>query len=267
MTISAKDVMALRQRTGLGMMDCKKALTETGGDMAQAEEILKAKLKGKMDTRSDRPASEGRLAIAEKPDRSAVAMIEVNTETDFTARNDDVKAASEKIVEHALASGPTGDVGVDDAITAVIDDLRLRTGENVSFKRGVRLEAPHCGHYLHHDHLKGVIIGFSGPVDAEDASGICQHITFADPAGVDAEDIPEERIAEVRKEAEAEAADSGKPADIIQKMVEGKVRKYLQEVTLVNQKYVKDPEGKKTVGDVLPDGVKILGFRRYVVGL
>ena len=263
--ISAKDVMALRQRTGLGMMDCKAALTETGGDMAKAEELLRTKLKGKMDTRTDRPASEGILAIAEAPDHTSVAMIEINTETDFTARNEKTGAAAKQIASLALGGG-AGNVAVNPQITQLVDDLRITTGENISYRRGVKLAGGYCGHYLHHDNKKGVIIQFSGPVDKETVSGICQHITFADPQGVTDADIPADTLAKVRADAKQEAIESGKNPDIAEKMVEGKVRKYLGEVTLLNQKYVKDPEGKKAVKDVLPKGVTVQRFVRYIVG-
>lgn len=261
--ISAKDVMALRQRTGLGMMDCKKALIEAGGNMTQAEDDLKAKLKGKMDTRTDRPAAEGRLAV-QADGHAAVAMIELNTETDFTARNDEFGEAAGKIAQIAI-NGAAGEISPNGEMDAIIDAVRIKTGENASFRRGVKIEGGCCGYYLHHDNLKGVAIKFSGDVDDETINGICQHIAFADPKGIDADDIPAADLEEIRSQAREEGKASGKPDEIIEKMAEGKVRRHLQDITLINQKYVKDD--KVAIKDLLPDGVKIEAFHRYVVGL
>lgn len=265
--ISAKDVMALRQKTGLGMMDCKGALVENDGDMEKAMEWLRAKLKGKMDERADRAMAQGRLAIATAPDRKAVAIVEVNVETDFTARNEMVEKAANDIVALVLG-GPAGDAAGNEKIAAIIDNIRITTGENTVFKRGVKLEAPCCGSYLHFDNQKAAIITFDGEVDAEVAKGICMHIVshVPVPMGVTDKDIDPDLIAKQRELARAEAMESGKPAEIAEKMVEGKIRKFLGEITLLNQKYVKDPEGKQSVKDVLPKGVNITRFMRFEVG-
>ncbi len=266
-TISAKDVMALRQRTGLGMMDCKEALTENGGDMERAVEWLRAKLKGKMDERAGRAMAQGRLAVATSPDRKAVAIVEVNVETDFTARNEMVEKAANEIAAIALKSA-AGEVKANDHITSLVDNIRITTGENTVFKRGLKLEAPCVGAYLHFDNQKAAVITFSGEVDTETAKGICMHIVshVPTPQGVSDKDIPADIVNKHRELAKAEAIESGKPPEIAEKMVEGKIRKFLQEVTLLNQKYVKDPEGKQSVKDVLPKGVTITGFQRFEVG-
>jgi len=268
MSIAAKDVMALRQKTGLGMMDCKKALIEADGDADAAVEILRATRKKEMDGRTERPASHGRLALVINDDRTAATVIEVNTETDFTARNDAVKEAADKIAQIAI-NGPAGPVTATDEIEKIIDDLRITTGENISYRRGVKVEGPYCGHYLHHDDLKAVLVVLSGPADEGISTGICQHITahIPHPMAVDQSGLPQEALDKVKTEAEAEAADSGKPANIIEKIVEGKVRKFVGETTLINQTYVKDPDGKQTVGEILPEGVRPIEFHRYVVGL
>jgi len=265
--ISAKDVMALRQRTGLGMMDCKEALVENGGDMEKAIEWLRAKLKGKMDERADRAMAQGRLAIATSPDRKAVAIVEVNVETDFTARNEMVEKAANEVAAITL-SGPAGEVKADDRITSIVDNIRITTGENTVFRRGLKLEAPCCGSYLHFDNQKAAIITFDGSIDAEVAKGICMHIVshVPVPQGVTDKDIDAELIAKQREMAKAEAIESGKPPEIAEKMVEGKIRKFLAEITLLNQKYVRDSEGKQSVKDVLPKGVNITRFQRFEVG-
>jgi len=265
--ISAKDVMALRQRTGLGMMDCKEALTVNGGDMEKAVEWLRTKLKGKMDERAGRAMAQGRLAIATSPDRKAVAIVEINVETDFTARNEMVEKAANEIASIAL-SGPTGDVAANDRITSIVDNIRITTGENTVYRRGLKLVAICVGAYLHFDNQKAAVITFDGEVDAEVAKGICMHIVshVPTPQGVSDKDIPADIVSRQRELAKQEAIESGKPPEIAEKMVEGKIRKFLQEITLLDQKYVKDPEGKKSVKDVLPKGVTITGFQRLEVG-
>ncbi len=268
MSISAKEVMALRQRTGLGMMDCKKALTECDGDADAAEEALRKKLKGKMDARTERSASEGRLAVASADDNKSVAVIEINTETDFTARNDYTAEMSGKIAGIILG-GSAGEAAADDTIAKIMDEVRIKTGENASYRRGVKLEGEHCGFYLHHDNQKAVVLSLSGKVDDDVIAGICMHITahVPTPVGVDASDVSEDELTKVREQAEEDAKEQGKNPEIASKMAEGRVRKYLAENTLLGQKYVKDPEGKMTVKDLLPEGVTVNKFARYVVGL
>ncbi|MCC6909191.1 MAG: translation elongation factor Ts [Phycisphaerales bacterium] len=265
--VSAKDVMALRQRTGLGMMDCKEALMENDGDMEKAIEWLRAKLKGKMDERADRAMAQGRLAIATAPDRKSLAIVEINVETDFTARNEMVEKAANDIASLVLA-GPAGEASANEKIAPIIDNIRITTGENTVFKRGLKLQAPCCGSYLHFDNQKAAVITFDGEVDAETAKGICMHIVShkPEPQGISDADVPADLIARQRELAKAEAMESGKPAEIAEKMVEGKIRKFVGEITLLNQKYVRDPEGKQSVKDVLPKGVKVTRFLRFEVG-
>jgi len=268
MAINAKDVMTLRQRTGLGMMDCKKALTETNGDQEAAEELLRKQLKGKMDTRTERAAAEGRLAVKASPDHKAVAVVEINTETDFTARNEFVAEQAERIAKIVLNS-PAGEVYANGEINAIIDEMRIKTGENASYRRGVKLEGECCGFYLHHDNQKAVVLSLTRPLDDETLAGLCMHITAHVPiaVGVHADDVPADEIEKVRAAAKEDALEQGKPENIIDKMIEGRVRKFLAENTLLGQKYVKDPEGKKTIRDLLPEGTTITKFVRYAVGI
>lgn len=266
MSFTPKDVMALREKTGLGMMDCKAALTEANGDMALAEEILRAKLKGKMDTRTERAAGEGRIGIA--IEGSDAAIVELRTETDFTARNEEFLSMVEDVARAALKQ-PVGEVKADETITKRVDDVRIKTNENASFARGEHLQGGTFGSYIHHDGKRGAIVQIEGgAVDEETLTGICMHIVahVPPPVGVSADDVPAETIQRIREEGLAEAREAGKPDQIAEKIAEGKVRKYLEEHTLLDQKYVKDPAGKKTVRDLLPPGVTIKTFRRYVVG-
>jgi len=264
-SFTAKDVMALRQKTGLGMMDCKSALAENNGDMAAAEQWVRKKLKGKMEGRTERATAQGRIGI--RVDGAAIAIVEILTETDFTARNDEFVAMVEDIVGRAITL-PAGAIQPDDEMTRRIDDLRIKTRENVNFARGEKLEGGTVGKYLLHDGKRAAIVQLQGTVDADILTGICQHIVAHVPApmGIDEADIPTEKIDRIRDEARREAADSGKPAEIVKKIAEGKVRKYLQQNTLLNQLYVKDPAGKTTVGKILPPGVTITRFLRYTVG-
>jgi elongation factor Ts len=264
-SFTAKDVMALRQKTGLGMMDCKKALTECSGNMVAAEEWLRQQLKGKMDARTERPAAEGRIAIAVEGDQAAI--VEVRAETDFTARNEQFVEMTTALAGMALTKG-AGNVEADDAMTAKVDDIRISTGENISFARGEKLEGGGFGSYVHHDGKRAALIQVDGTAEEDLLRGICQHIVahVPPPLGVTEDDVPEDAMARVRKEAEQEAADTGKPPEIAQKIAEGKVRKYLQQNTLLNQMYVKDPAGKTPVKKVLPQGVTIKRFVRYTVG-
>ncbi|QNN21466.1 translation elongation factor Ts [Planctomycetales bacterium ZRK34] len=272
MAITAKDVMSLRQRTGMGMMECKKALGEAGGDFDAAVEILRAAAKGKMDERTDRAAAEGTLAVAKSD--SAVAMIEINTETDFTARNDSVIEIADKIADQAIEAGE-GEVAANDQITALIDEVRLTTKENISYARGVKFSAAaggKVGSYLHHNRQIGALLVVEGDLDDETLTGLAQHVTAADgmtmpvPLAVDEASLSADAIAEKKAEFVKEAEESGKPAEIAEKMSTGKLRKWVDENTLLGQAYVKDMTGKTKVGDLL-GGAKVVKFIRYQVGV
>ena len=259
-TIAAKDVMALRQKTGLGMMDCKKALQENGGDIEAAENWLREKRKGKMDTRTERTTGEGRIGIA--IDGAKAAIVEIQTETDFTAKTDAFIEATDAITSIALGQS-AGDVSADDAMTKYIDDLRITTGENVNFARGVRLDGGSFGAYVHHDGKRACLIQVEGDAPDDALKGVCQHIVFHDPLGIDSDDVPAEKIETIRSNALQEAKDTGKNDEIAGKMADGKVRKYLEENTLVAQKYVLDET--ITVSEAI-NGTKVLNFVRYTLG-
>ena len=262
---SAKDVMALRRKTGLGMMDCKKAMAQNNGDMAAAEQWLRTKLKGKMAGRTDRETGEGRIGII--VEGSSAAIVEIRTETDFTARNEEFVSMVQDIVRLAM-SHPAGPISLDDEMTSRIDDVRIKTAENVNFARGEKIEGGRFGTYLHHDGKRAAIIQLDGTADDEVLTGICQHIVahVPPPAGITESDMPADQLDRIRDEARKEATESGKPAEIVEKIAQGKVRKFLQQNTLLNQVYVKDPAGKAAVGTLLPDGVSITRFLRYTVG-
>ena len=261
MSIAAKDVMSLRQKTGLGMMDCKDALKACDGDMTAAEEWIRAKRKGKMDSRTERTTGEGRIAII--VDGGSATIVEVLTETDFTARNSEFLEMMDTVTKEAHA-GPTGPVTCSEVMTAAIDTIRIKTGENANFARGEKLEGGNFGQYVHHDGKRACLLQVDGDADAATLKGICQHITFYDPAAITPDDVPADKLEEIRAKAIQEAKDSGKPEEIAQKMSEGKVRKFLEENTLIKQKYVLDES--TTVEEVLPDGCTITKFVRYTLG-
>lgn len=261
--VSAKDVMALRKKTGLGMMDCKKALIEAGGDAAAAEETLREKLKGKMDTRSDRVAGEGCVSIVIEGGNAAI--IEMRAETDFTARNDNFRALAASIASASLA-GADGEVTMSDALTKELDEVRITTGENISMARGTKLGGGNFASYIHHDSKLGVLLQFDGELADDVATGICQHIAanVPTPMAVDETGLPGDLVALKAGEAKADAENSGKPPEIAAKIAEGKMRKFFEEVTLLGQKYVRD-ETKK-ISSLLPAGTTLKNFVRLQVG-
>ncbi len=219
--INPKDVMALRQRTGLGMMDCKQALAENGGDMKKAEAWLREKLKGKMDSRTDRAAGEGCVAVAITGGRAAI--VEVRSETDFTSRNAEFRAMADALAADAAAQD--GAVTMTPAMTARLDDVRIKTGENVQFSRGTSLGAGSFAKYIHHDGKLGVLMQFEGTLDPETAAGICLHVAGAvpTPLAVDEHGLPKEVVDARRREAIEEAKATGKPEAVAQKIAEGKI--------------------------------------------
>lgn len=261
--IDAKVVMALRNRTGLGFGDCRSALAEVGGDLVKAEALLRERLKGKMDTRSDRAAGEG--CVTTVINGSHAAIVEIRSETDFTAKNEEFRAMVTELGTMSLSAGP-GEISMSAPMTARLDVVRIKTGENISFGRGMRLDGGSFAKYVHHDWKLAVLLQFEGEMTEELATGICQHIAAAvpTPMAVDEHGLAADVVAAKREEAKKEAEASGKPAQIAEKMAEGKVRKFFEETTLLGQKYVK--EEKKSIRELLPAGVAIKAFVRYRMG-
>lgn len=265
MAITAADVKRLRQATGLGMMDCQKALRETDGDFEKAAELIRTKYKVKMADRADRENAEGKVAVAVSPDGTKAALVEVNTETDFTANNDAFLAMIKLVADQALAGNP-GEVTKTDAMEAAIEEIRLTTRENAQFGRGVVLAASRIGSYVHHTGKVGVVIAVEGEASDELLRDLCMHISAISPAalGVNEEDIPADVIEKERVFAKQEALDSGKPEEIAEKMVDGKIRKFYDSVVLLRQPFVKDD--KKQIKDLLPAGTTIQSFVKYAIG-
>ena len=267
MAISAKDVMALRQRTGLGMMECKQALEEVGGDIEKASDLMRKRGLAKMDSRAERTSAEGRITAVVSDDASKGAIVEVNTETDFTASNDAFIKMSHAVAEEALKQNP-GAATKNDAIQNLIDEVRLTTKENVQFARGQILGGPGAtvGHYVHFTGKIGVLVELQGKADDELLKQLCMHISAVSPVplAVTEDQVPEDVVAKEREIAKAQAIESGKPEQIAEKMVEGKIRKFYDEVVLLRQPFIIDD--KKQIKDLLPNGTTIKSFVRYQVG-
>ncbi|HYE03705.1 MAG TPA: translation elongation factor Ts [Phycisphaerales bacterium] len=268
--IDAKLVMQLRNRTGLSMMECKKALQEAGGELDQAEDLLRKKLKGKMDARTDRAAGQGRVGVAIAPDQSAAAIVELRAETDFTAKNEKFIAAASTAAQAALAAAGAGPVPPSAPVTAAVDELRITTGENCSYARGHKLAGTRgtsrFGSYVHHDGKTGVLVQAEGDVSDETLRQVCMHITAAvpRPQGVSAKDVPAAAVEKERAFRISQAMETGKPKEIAEKMVEGGMRKFFEEIALLEQPFVMDPARK--IKDVVGAGGTIVTFLRWQVG-
>ena len=267
--INAKDVMSLRNKTGLAMMACKKALIEAEGDVEKAEDLLRKQLKGKMDSKMDRAAGEGRIEVVVSGDGKAATIVELRAETDFTAKNDKFVAATKKIAELAMAN-PAGSTEPNDEMKAIVDDLRISTGENISIGRIEKLESAGgktvYGKYVHHDGKTGVLIEAEGDLGEETLRQIAMHVTaaFPRPLGLTPDDIPSDMVEKERKFRIEQAMESGKPQEIAEKMVEGGMRKFFAEVALLEQAFVMDPS--KSIKDIVGSGGNLTKFRRWEVG-
>ena len=260
--ITAAMVKALREETGQGMMDCKKALQDTGGDVDAARDILRKKGAAMADKKAQRETSEGLVAIRVSDDGHAATMVKVHCETDFCARNEVFREMVEAIVGLA-ADAPAGKIGANDAITGALQGALAKIGENMSYADGVKIEAPRLGTYLHHNKKVGVVVGVDGEASDETLADLCMHIAFADPMGITVDDIPADVVEKEKKFATEQAIESGKPPEIAEKMVAGKMRKFLAGKALVEQPFVRDD--KKTVKDIL-GGATVTAFARFAVG-
>ncbi|MCB9846470.1 MAG: translation elongation factor Ts [Phycisphaeraceae bacterium] len=266
--ITAKDVMKLRNKTGLAMMACKRALEEAQGDFDVAEDLLRKQLKGKMESRTDRAAGEGCIAVAIAPDNSGAAIVEFRAETDFTAKNERFVQGAAEMAQSLLAH-PAGDISSNDTMTRVVDDLRASTGENCSVARAHKLAGSsgktRFGSYVHHDRKTGVIVQAEGDISDETLKQLGMHVTAAvpRPLGVTADDIPAAVVEKERKFRIEQAMESGKPQEIAEKIVEGGMRKFFSEIALLEQPFIMDPA--KTVKDIV-GAATIVGFVRWQVG-
>jgi elongation factor Ts len=265
--MSAALVKELRERTGLGLLECKKALTEAGGDIDAAIEALRKSSGMKAAKKAGRTAADGVVAIQTAADGSFGAMVEVNSETDFVARDENFmgfvnsvvgKAFGEQIGDiETLAGGET-----EDARQALVQKI----GENISVRRVVNHRANDgvIGGYVHGNNRIAVLVALKGGSEAL-ARDVAMHVAAVNPQVVSPADMPEEQVAKEREIYAAQAQDSGKPPEIVEKMIDGRIRKFLAENSLTEQAFVKDPD--TTVGKlVAAAGAEVVGFTRFEVG-
>ncbi len=273
MAITAALVKELRERTGAGMMECKKALVETDGDIELAIENMRKSGQAKAAKKAGRIAAEGVIVIKASDDGKKVAMAEVNCETDFVAKDDNFLSFANAVVERVLDSD-VADVealnalplheGEDTTVEEARQALVSKIGENMSVRRFVRMETDGQIASYRHGVRIGVLVEMAGG-DEELGRDLAMHIAASNPVCVEEKDVPEDLLAKEKEIIEAQAKESGKPENIIEKMVEGRLRKYLSEVTLVGQPFVKDPD--TTVGKLLESkGAGVNQFVRFEVG-
>ena len=271
--ITASMVKELREKTDAPMMECKKALSEAGGAMAKAEEILRVKLGNKASKAASRVAAEGVVGIHIDADAKLGAIVEVNCETDFVAKNDDflafTKALAELVAKHnpadvAALSGLTlGGATVEATRTALVGKI----GENMSIRRFVRIEAKgKLTSYVHGGSKIGVLIDVVGG-DEQMAKDLAMHIAASKPKALDSSGVSADLLDTERRIAVEKAREAGKPEAMLEKIAEGTVQKYLKEVTLLGQVFVKAEDGKQTIEQLLKQkSAQVAGFTLYVVG-
>ena len=271
--ITASMVAELRAKTDAPMMECKKALTEADGDMGKAEEILRVKLGNKATKAAARITAEGLVAVSISADGKVGSIIEVNCETDFVAKNDDfialTKACADLVAKSnpadtaALSALPMGDGTVESTRTALVGKI----GENMSIRRFVRVEAKgHLVSYIHGGAKIGVLLDLVGG-DEQLGKDLAMHIAASKPKALNSEGVPAELLDTERRIAIEKARADNKPEAMLEKIAEGTVQKYLKDVTLLAQVFVKAEDGKQTIEQLLKaKGASVAGFTLYVVG-
>lgn len=270
MAISASMVKDLRERTGAGMMECKKALVETSGDMDAAIELLRKSGQAKADKKAGRIAADGRVGIA--IDGARAAIVEVNSETDFVANDENFVAFVDAVAKVALQSGATD---VDTLSAAELEDGRsveqartdlvAKVGENIGVRRVTQIEAgDNLGSYVHGGSKIGALVAMKGGSEAL-ARDVAMHVAAINPTCIDESGVPPDTLEKERRIIREEAEASGKPAEIVERMVDGRMAKFLKEITLLGQPFVKDD--KTTVGKLLQGkGADVTAFVRFEVG-
>ncbi|VAW76097.1 Translation elongation factor Ts [hydrothermal vent metagenome] len=272
MAISAAQVKELRQRTGCGMMECKKALTEASGDMDAAAKALRKSGLAKADKKAGRVASEGLVAVEVSGDGKSAVIVEINSETDFVAKKEEFQSFVHAVAKCALEAAPADldalmalPVSSGESVEEARRGLIAAIGENINVRRFVRREAGagSLSSYKHGDRI-GVLVELDGG-DADLARDVAMHVAASRPVCVDESGVSQDVLDKEKEIFSAQAAASGKPPEIIEKMVSGRIRKFLGEITLVGQPFVKDPD--QTVGKLLKTaGATIVGFDRLELG-
>ena len=271
MSITADTVKQLRERTGAGMMECKRALVETGGDLDAAAELMRKQGLAKADKKATRIAAEGVIAVERSPDGLTAAMVEVNCETDFVAREQDFRAFSKAVAGRVVAERPQtleallqlpleGRETIEERRRALV----AKIGENIGVRRFALLATPqHLGAYTHGTRI-GTLVALKGG-NAQLAHDLAMHVAASNPRYLSQREVPAEVIAKEREILSEQARGEGKPPEIVAKMVEGRLRKSLGEITLLGQPFVKDPD--TTVEKLLKGaGAEVVAFERFEVG-
>jgi len=267
MEITAALVKDLRERTGAGMMECKRALVDSQGDIDAAIEAMRISGQAKADKKASRVAAEGLITVAQSG--NTAVMVEINSETDFVAKGDDFKAFCDTVAQAALTHR-SADLdallaapAADKTVEGLRKDLIAKIGENINVRRVALVSGDNLGLYLHGSRI-GVLVAMQGGSDAL-AKDIAMHVAASRPVCVSSEQVSAELIEKEREIYSAQAQESGKPTNIIEKMVEGRVGKYLKEITLLGQPFVKDPE--QSVEKLLKAaGATVISFVRFEVG-
>jgi len=269
MTITASLVKELRERTGAGMMECKKALVEANGDLDAAAEALRKSGQAKADKKAGRVAADGRVVI--KKDGNKAVIVEVNSETDFVAKDENFIAFVEAVAAASLSAGETevdalaaADIGDGRPVEQARTDLVQKVGENISVRRASIVEATGpIGFYTHGARI-GAIVALDGG-DEDLARDIAMHVAATNPTCIDESGVPAEMLEREKRIFTEQAAESGKPPEIVEKMVTGRIAKFLKEITLVGQPFVKDPD--VSVGKLLKGAdASVATFVRFEVG-
>lgn len=270
MAVTAAMVKELRDRTGAGMMECKNALVATGGDIEAAIEHLRKSGLAQADKKASRVAAEGKIALAVSGDNRRAVMVEVNSETDFVAKDENFISFADAIADNALKQG---DDDIDALMSSTIGDktaeearqaLVAKIGENIQVRRMVSCSTEGVlGAYVHGGKI-GVLVDLEGG-DEPLARDLAMHVAAMNPEFISADDVPEDVVAKEKEILAAQAEDSGKPAEIVEKMISGRLRKHLSTITLLGQPFVKDSD--LTVDKLLSQaGATVKGFERLVVG-
>ncbi|MDD2987577.1 MAG: translation elongation factor Ts [Zoogloea sp.] len=271
--ITASMVKELREKTDAPMMECKKALSEAAGDMAKAEEILRVKLGNKASKAAARVTAEGIVGVYISGDAKLGAMVEVNCETDFVAKNDDFLALVKNVAELVATKNPA-DVEALSALELngqTVEEVRKalvgKIGENMSIRRFVRVEAKGAvANYIHGGSKIGVLVDLVGGDEAL-AKDLAMHIAASKPKSLDASGVPAELLDVERRVAIEKAREAGKPEAMLEKIAEGTVQKFLKDVTLLDQVFVKAEDGKQTISQLLKaKNASVAGFTLFIVG-
>ncbi|MBQ0711686.1 MAG: elongation factor Ts [Porticoccus sp.] len=262
--ITASMVKELRERTGLGMMECKKALAGADGDIEKAIDELRKSSGMKAAKKAGRTAADGVVAAKVADDNSYGVMVEVNSETDFVTKDEGFMAFVNTVLEKAFAEKQTDATALAADVEEARQALVQKVGENVNVRRVALVEAPVVGAYVHSNNRISVLVALSG-AEGEVAKNVAMHVAAVNPQVVKPEDMPEDVVAREKEIFVAQARESGKPEEIIEKMISGRINKFLSESSLVNQPFVKDPDTK--VGKLVKDaGAEIQSFARFEVG-